>query len=283
MRIVQKKENAMSYILTRSGRQFNFANPHPSMVVLDDVAHALANLNRFTGHTGYAYSVAQHSVAVSRFLELTGEPLIIQLAGLLHDAHEAYFGDISAPMKEFLKFRTIGNIVAGTVFEALGIKDAGLDGVAGSPGAQALGLTADTLDAIIRSGIEKAMALSIGRLEDRIQSVVAEAFGLSLALMKDPRVKLADLTALAVEADVLMPPDTEDWPVLAPVTPVMKAVMPRPYRLTPEQAKCLFLNRYRQLTSQLYEDEAAFEAAGLAYRDAMMQMKRLDPHAIIEV
>lgn len=273
----------MSYILTRSGRQFNFANPHPSMVVLDDVAHALANLNRFTGHTGYAYSVAQHSVAVSRFLELTGEPLIIQLAGLLHDAHEAYFGDISAPMKEFLKFRTIGNIVAGTVFEALGIKDAGLDGVAGSPGAQALGLTADTLDAIIRSGIEKAMALSIGRLEDRIQSVVAEAFGLSLALMKDPRVKLADLTALAVEADVLMPPDTEDWPVLAPVTPVMKAVMPRPYRLTPEQAKCLFLNRYRQLTSQLYEDEAAFEAAGLAYRDAMMQMKRLDPHAIIEV
>jgi hypothetical protein len=271
----------MSYILTRSGLQFNFANPQPGMVVLDDVAHALANLNRYTGHTGYAYSVAQHSVAVSRYLEITGAPLIIQLAGLLHDAHEAYFGDISAPMKEFLKFRTIGNIVAGTVFEALGLKDAGLDGVAGSPGAQALGLTAEALDTIIRSGIEKAMGLSIGRLEDRIQSVVAEAFGLSLALMKDQRVKLADLTALAVEADILMPPDTEEWPVLAPVTDAMKAVMLRPYRLAPEQAKGLFLNRYRHLTSQLYEDVAAFEAAGLSYPDALAQMKRLDPHAVV--
>jgi hypothetical protein len=281
MRIVPKLEIAMSYILTRSGLQFNFVNPQPTMVVLDDVAHALANINRYTGHTGYAYSVAQHSVAVSRYLDITGEPAIIQLAGLLHDAHEAYFGDISAPMKEFLKLRGLDNIIAGTVYEAFGIKDGGVAHVIQSPGGQALGLTSGGLEDVIQAGIAKAMRLSIGRLEDRIQSVVAEAFGLTLALVKDTRVKLADLTALAVEADVLMPPDTEDWPCLAPVTVHMKAVMPRPYRLTPDQAKGLFLNRYHHLTSQLHGDVAAFDAVGLAYNDALAQMKRVGQHAVI--
>ncbi|WP_060060134.1 hypothetical protein [Burkholderia ubonensis] len=182
------------HILTRSARQFSFVNPHPSMVVLDDVAHALSHINRFTGHTSYAYSVAQHSVAVSRYLERTGAPLKVQMAGLLHDAHEAYFGDIAAPLKAFLK---------------------------------------------------------VGDVEDRIQVVVATAFGLTLEDLHDRRVKLADLTALAVEATALMPPDTEDWPCLAPVTPAMCALMPTPYKVPPEVAKALFLNRYQELRARM--------------------------------
>lgn len=184
------------YIQTRSGRHFVFSNPQPSMVTLDDVAHALSLINRFSGHTVYGYSVAQHSVMVSRYLERMGEPLQVQFAGLLHDAHEAYFGDISAPLKAFLK---------------------------------------------------------LGDLEDRIQAVVARAFGLTLEALHDRRIKLADLTALAVEADVLMPPDSEDWPCLDPVTADMRAVMPAPYQLTPEQAKILFLDRYHELAAQLTE------------------------------
>lgn len=182
------------YVLTRSGLHFNFANPTPEMVTIDDVAHSLSHINRFAGHTDYAFSVAQHCVAVSEFLERRGEPVRVQYAGLLHDAHEAYFGDISAPLKAFLK---------------------------------------------------------IGDAEDRIQDVVAQAFGLTLADFKDKRVKLADLTALAVEAEDLMPEDYEEWPYLAPITDDMRMAMPRPIPLLAHRAKARFLARFHQLASQV--------------------------------
>lgn len=57
------------------------------------IARALSHLNRYTGHVG-AYSVAQHSVMVANAL-----PKKLRLAGLLHDAPEAYLGDMSAPLK----------------------------------------------------------------------------------------------------------------------------------------------------------------------------------------
>lgn len=184
------------YILTRSGRHFSFTNPHPDMVDVEDVAHALSNINRFTGHTAYAYSVAQHCVAVSRYLELTGQPVLVQYAGLMHDAHEAYFGDISAPLKAFL---------------------------------------------------------GVGPLEDRIQDVVARAFGLTVSQLHDRRVKLADLTALAVEADHLMPKDIVEWDCLGPVTADMKAVMPPPSERSASLSARIFLDRFILLQEQLQQ------------------------------
>jgi 5'-deoxynucleotidase YfbR-like HD superfamily hydrolase len=237
----------MSYILTHSGRKFDFSNPQPHMVVLDDVAHALAHLNRYTGHAAYGYSVAQHSVAVSRYLELTGESLLVQFGGLMHDAHEAYFGDISAPLKLFFKLGARARDIQSMVSKEFGVT---------------LQLLAD--------------------VEDRIQAVVAEAFGVTMDLMEDPRVKLADLTALAVESEVIMPPDDEDWPCLAPVTAVMRAVMPRPYRLTPEQAKGQFLNRYHHLRGQLRAEAEFLEASSANYNKVLLQTERLDPDAVIE-
>lgn len=90
------------------------------MVDVEDVAHALSNINRFTGHTAYAYSVAQHCVAVSRYLELTGQPVPVQYAGLMHDAHEAYFGDISAPLKAFLGVGPLEDRIQDVVLVRLG-------------------------------------------------------------------------------------------------------------------------------------------------------------------
>ena len=60
------------------------------------IAFALSHINRYTGHVG-SYSVAQHSVIVSRML-----PDDLKLAGLLHDATEAYLGDVSSPLKALL-------------------------------------------------------------------------------------------------------------------------------------------------------------------------------------
>lgn len=77
-----------------SGRRFYPVDPRPDEVHIDDIAHALSLVNRFGGQTRAAYSVAQHSVLVSRIC-----PAEDALAGLLHDATEAYIGDIIRPLK----------------------------------------------------------------------------------------------------------------------------------------------------------------------------------------
>ena len=63
---------------------------------IKSIAFSLSNINRFTGHVGI-YSVAQHSVLVAQQL-----PDNLKLSGLLHDAPEAYIGDVSSPLKRLL-------------------------------------------------------------------------------------------------------------------------------------------------------------------------------------
>lgn len=66
-------------------------------VRLPDISHALSLINRFTGHSIRPYSVAQHSVLVSRLLSPEHA-----LWGLMHDASEAYLGDVATPLKNML-------------------------------------------------------------------------------------------------------------------------------------------------------------------------------------
>ncbi|ENQ8056890.1 hypothetical protein ACT3QV_004521 [Vibrio alginolyticus] len=81
-------------IILNNGDLHRFLEPFDADI--DVIAFALSNINRYTGHVGQ-YSVAQHCVLVSEQL-----PDELKLSGLLHDATEAYIGDVSKPLKALL-------------------------------------------------------------------------------------------------------------------------------------------------------------------------------------
>ena len=87
------------YIQTSSGRWFNPFEPDPEQIDPGDIARALANVCRFGGHTRAFYSVAQHSVIVSELVEERGGDVEDVFAALMHDATEAYLGDMPHPIK----------------------------------------------------------------------------------------------------------------------------------------------------------------------------------------
>lgn len=87
----------MSLIITLTGKHFNFRNISPESICIDDIAGALSNICRFTGHLPEFYSVAQHSIHCSYLV-----PAENALEALLHDAAEAYCSDINSPLKALL-------------------------------------------------------------------------------------------------------------------------------------------------------------------------------------
>lgn len=84
-------------IRTFSGKMLNVVKPNPDHINIEDIAHALAVIPRFGGQTKLFYSVAEHSIRVAELL-----PMELKLAGLLHDASEAYIGDVQSPIKILL-------------------------------------------------------------------------------------------------------------------------------------------------------------------------------------
>jgi uncharacterized protein len=88
-----------------TGRDIDLLNIQPQDITISDIAHALAMTCRFGGHSSWHYSVAQHSIYVAeRVFHLTGSANVARVA-LLHDASEAYLGDIVRPLKLLDCFR----------------------------------------------------------------------------------------------------------------------------------------------------------------------------------
>jgi hypothetical protein len=85
------------WFLTYTGKQFYPVEPSILEICIEDIAHALSMICRFGGHCRTFYSVAQHSVLISDSL-----PPELKLVGLLHDATEAYCGDMVRPLKHEL-------------------------------------------------------------------------------------------------------------------------------------------------------------------------------------
>lgn len=88
-------------IQTYNGKEVNPFDFKPENVDIDDIAHALSNQCRFSGHTRHFYSVAQHSVLASIVAEVDGDMSLAKTM-LMHDAAEAYLLDIPRPIKRRL-------------------------------------------------------------------------------------------------------------------------------------------------------------------------------------
>jgi len=175
----------MTWMQTASGQAFDLVNPSADDVNFDlDVIPALARIPRFTGHVAAGpYSVAQHCVEGAHAIMRETRRRDIAAAFLLHDAHEAYTGDIATPMAE---------------------------AIAACSGLVALQRTGS---ADVAATFNKTVEAALKLLKRRIDGAVHEAAGLTYPLPDDVReaVKLWDLRMLATERRQLLAKGPKPW------------------------------------------------------------------------
>ena len=111
-------------VITFTGKRVSPLSLSPEDVDIRDIARALAMTCRYRGHVVRYYSVAEHSVLVSQAVEATyGQhypkqtaPTWLLRAALLHDATEAYLGDLASPIKPLMpEYRAIERRLASPI------------------------------------------------------------------------------------------------------------------------------------------------------------------------
>lgn len=98
--MLQTRDNTVyteNSIRTFTGKVFDLKILDPESICIEDIAHALSNTARFGGHLKEFYSVAQHSVHMAQMASEN-----FKLEALLHDASEAYLGDMPSPFKRIM-------------------------------------------------------------------------------------------------------------------------------------------------------------------------------------
>ncbi len=105
------------WIRTYTGGKFYLLDPRPEDIKLVDLAHHLALIPRFTGAVIYPYSVAEHSYRVAREVQKIKPG--IYLEALLHDAAEAYIGDMNRPLKHYTPVGEPYRMIEGRIEEAV--------------------------------------------------------------------------------------------------------------------------------------------------------------------
>lgn len=95
--IIGKPYKTQSSILLISGKYLDILDPQPESIEIEDIARGLSRQARFGGHSNVMYTVAQHSIECSLLVSNK-----YKIQALLHDASEAYIGDIPTPFKNHL-------------------------------------------------------------------------------------------------------------------------------------------------------------------------------------
>lgn len=103
-------------IMLQSGGWFDFLDPLNSPFTIEDIAHGLAHVCRYAGQCSGFYSVAEHSLLVADIV--SDHPL----EALLHDAAEAFMGDVTRPLKQLLpEYKRIEASVEDAILARLGL------------------------------------------------------------------------------------------------------------------------------------------------------------------
>lgn len=109
------------WIQTFTGKKFDLLEPIEDMICIEDIAHHLSQVNRFGGACKFPYSVAYHSILVCNKLDVAWK-----LDGLLHEAEEAYYGDLTTQLKNLLGREDWNNMlipVGKALYNKFGIID----------------------------------------------------------------------------------------------------------------------------------------------------------------
>lgn len=106
-------------ILLHSGAYFDLLDPHGSDFTIGDIAHGLSLTCRFAGQCSRFYSVAEHSWHATYLV-----PRPYRLAALMHDAAEAFLGDVTRPLKSLLPaYKAIERRVEDAIVDRFGVCD----------------------------------------------------------------------------------------------------------------------------------------------------------------
>lgn len=120
---VELEHERGAFMSVYTGGKFYPCDPYAEDVHIEDIAHALSHQNRFNGHLRWPYTVAQHSVLVLREVKRLGGDDNAQKFALLHDAAEAYLGDVIRPVKVYLTvFKEIETKIMNAIAERFGFK-----------------------------------------------------------------------------------------------------------------------------------------------------------------
>lgn len=100
-----EQESTPLYACVINGFPIQITNPNYSSITIESIAHGLSSNFRFNAQTVRPITIAMHSLIVASMV-----PRKYKLAALLHDAHEAYIGDIIMPVKKLLGHEAVNSI-----------------------------------------------------------------------------------------------------------------------------------------------------------------------------
>ena len=114
-------------INTASGRKINLLDPKPDQISIGDIARGLSYNSHFGGQTPQFFSIAQHCLLVCELMEEQFHTPDLLMTGLLHDASEAYLGDMLKPLKVMLpNFREIEDRMMVVILEKYSLDPASM-------------------------------------------------------------------------------------------------------------------------------------------------------------
>jgi uncharacterized protein len=185
----------MMWMQTFTDRKMDVTQPDKAPIDFLEIAIVLARIYRYTGHTSRPFSVAQHCVIGHDALrsKFPDRP-DIALAFLLHDAHEAYTGDISTPIQNaiahYAALEAVTNVEVPAVLEA------------------------------VHAGIK--------RMKNELDAVIFKAAGANFPMDPDVKaeVRSMDRIMLVTERRDLMGPSPGSWGEYDEATPLNQTIYP---------------------------------------------------------